>query len=100
MTESIKLAQGPATTAVLLQWYASSHGRITGWTDTGKTRTWQVMVEPVSSLTTTVFVADVNGDLQGIAQTGQPALKLTERLRRLGFDEPQWGGASVEFWDI
>ncbi|HLU79065.1 MAG TPA: helicase HerA-like domain-containing protein [Burkholderiaceae bacterium] len=100
MTEPIKLAQGPASTAVLLPRYANRHGCITGATGTGKTVTLQVMAEAFSRLGTPVFVSDVKGDLSGISQPGQPTLKLMERLQRLGIEEPQWGGAPVEFWDI
>src|SRR5690606_26593503 len=100
MTEPIKLAQGPASTAVLLPRYANRHGCITGATCTGKTVTLQVMAEAFSRLGTPVFVSDVKGDLSGISQPGQPTPKLMERLQRLGIEEPQWGGAPVEFWDI
>src|SRR5690606_10458559 len=83
MAAPIKLAQGPASTAVLLPRYANRHGCITGATGTGKTVTLQVMAEAFSRLGTPVFVSDVKGDLSGISQPGQPTLKLMERLQRL-----------------
>lgn len=100
MAEPIKLAQGPASTALLRPQYANRHGCITGATGTGKTVTLQVMAEAFSRSGTPVFVSDVKGDLSGISQAGQPSPKLTERLQRLGIEEPKWGGAPVEFWDI
>lgn len=100
MAEPIKLAQGPASTALLLPQYANRHGCITGATGTGKTVTLQVLAEAFSRRGTPVFLSDVKGDLSGISQAGQPSPKLMERLQRLGIDEPQWGGSPVEFWDI
>jgi DNA helicase HerA-like ATPase len=47
-----------------------------------------------------VFLADVKGDLSGIAQSGKLSEKLAARLEKLGLPEPVWGGSPVTFWDV
>src|SRR5215217_4719265 len=54
------------------------HGLIAGATGTGKTKTLQVMAEQRSAAGVPVFVADVKGDVSGLAapaETGGPAEK-------------------------
>jgi uncharacterized protein len=83
----------------LLSPMANRHGLITGATGTGKTVSLQVLAEHFSSIGVPVFLADVKGDLAGIAAAGARTPKLAERLQRLGFAEPQWRGVPVQFWD-
>jgi len=79
---------------------ANRHGLIAGATGTGKTVTLQVLAERFSSIGVPVFMADVKGDLSGIAAAGVSSSKLTERLQRLGLPEPVWGASPVIFWDV
>jgi Bacterial protein of unknown function (DUF853) len=51
---------------------ANRHGLIAGATGTGKTVTLQGLVEGFSSAGVPVFVADVKGDLGGLAMAGSP----------------------------
>ena len=83
----------------LLSPMANRHGLITGATGTGKTVSLQVLAEHFSSIGVPVFLADVKGDLAGIAAAGARTPKLAERLQRLGFAEPQWRGVPAQFWD-
>ncbi|MEZ5320433.1 MAG: helicase HerA-like domain-containing protein [Vicinamibacterales bacterium] len=84
----------------LLPGLANRHGLVTGATGTGKTVTLQVIAERFSRIGVPTFMADVKGDLSGIAVPGRPSPKLTERLTRLGFDEPEWGAPPAVFWDV
>ena len=78
------------------------HGLITGATGTGKTVTLQTLAETFSALGVPVFLADVKGDLSGLAKAGLPEGKLAARidaldLRRQGH-VPQ--AFPVTFWDV
>jgi len=79
---------------------ANRHGLITGATGTGKTVTLQVLAEGFSQIGVPVFLADVKGDLSGLAVAGTRSEKLAARLERLGLTEPEWGASPVVFWDV
>jgi DNA helicase HerA-like ATPase len=83
----------------ILPTMANRHGLVTGATGTGKTVTLQVLAERFSSIGVPVFVADVKGDLAGMAAAGSLTPKLGDRLKRLGLPEPQFRGLPVQFWD-
>jgi DNA double-strand break repair helicase HerA and related ATPase len=85
---------------LLLPALANRHGLITGATGTGKTVTLQVLAERFSRIGVPTFMADVKGDLAGIAVPGRMSPKLGERLARLGFDEPEWSAPPAVFWDV
>ena len=84
----------------LLPRMANRHGLITGATGTGKTVTLQVLAEQFSSIGVPVFMADVKGDLTGLAAAGQASEKLSARLERLGLPEPDFRAAPVTLWDV
>ena len=79
---------------------ANRHGLITGATGTGKTVTLQMLTDRLSALGVPVFLADVKGDLAGLAESGQATPKLQERLARTGIAAPQWSANPVVFWDL
>src|SRR4030095_16608394 len=79
---------------------ANRHGLITGATGTGKTVTLQMLADSFSQMCVPVFLADVKGDLSGLAAAGSPSPKLRERLKSTGISEPAWGAAPVVFWDV
>ena len=79
---------------------ANRHGLITGATGTGKTVTLQVLAEHFSQLGVPVFLADVKGDLSGLAAAGAASPKLRERLATTGLAEPAWAATPVVFWDV
>jgi DNA double-strand break repair helicase HerA and related ATPase len=76
------------------------HGLITGATGTGKTVSLQVLADHFSQLGVPVFLADVKGDLSGVAGKGAMSPKLKERLAATGLSEPAWSANPVAFWDV
>jgi len=79
---------------------ANRHGLIAGATGTGKTVTLRVLAEQFSSLGVPVFMADVKGDLSGIARAGGDHQKVAERVKSLGLEDFQYQGYPVVFWDV
>ncbi|MFQ6483485.1 helicase HerA-like domain-containing protein [Brachybacterium epidermidis] len=75
------------------------HGLIAGATGTGKTRTLQVIAEQAAHAGAAVFVADMKGDLSGIAVPGAASDKLTARAAARG---QEWisRAAPVEFYSL
>jgi uncharacterized protein len=84
----------------LLPALANRHGLITGATGTGKTVTMQVIAESFSKIGVPTFMADVKGDVSGVAVAGTLSPKLKERLSALGLETPLWEGCPVTFWDV
>src|SRR6266487_1813559 len=76
---------------------ANRHGLITGATGTGKTVTLQVLADNFSRLGVPVFLADVKGDLTGLAAAGSLTPKLRERLKATKISEPVWQANPVVF---
>lgn len=95
--------EGYATRQHLLLGYANRHGLVAGATGTGKTVTLQILAEEFSSAGVPVFMADVKGDLSGIAAAGSAGHKLHEpfaaRARTIGFDLV-YQQFPVTFWDV
>jgi DNA helicase HerA-like ATPase len=60
------------------------HGLVAGATGTGKTKTLQMVTEQLSAAGVPVFVADVKGDLSGIAVPGDTAGVGAKRATELG----------------
>ena len=61
------------------------HGLIAGATGTGKTKTLQLMAEQLSAQGVPVFLADVKGDVGGVAMAGQTNAKVEERAKATGY---------------
>src|ERR1700709_2428118 len=76
------------------------HGLITGATGTGKTVSLQMLTDHFSQLGVPVFLADVRGDLSGVAAPGSLTPKLKDRLASTGIAEPAWAANPVVFWDV
>src|SRR4051812_37020797 len=76
------------------------HGLIAGATGTGKTKTLQLLAGELSKAGVPVFVADIKGDVTGIAQPGDGTNpKVVERAESLGWSfEP--AGHPVEFLSL
>jgi DNA helicase HerA-like ATPase len=100
MADSLTIAQSGDKPIALLPALANRHGCITGATGTGKTITLQVLAERFSAIGVPVFMADVKGDLTGIAKAGTLTPKLKERLAHLGMPEPAWKACPVTLWDV
>ncbi len=83
---------------------ANRHGLIAGATGTGKTVTLQGIVEGFSAAGVPTFVADVKGDLAGLAMAGSPTGKLHEifagRAAEIGYTDWQYRDCPVQLWDL
>jgi uncharacterized protein len=75
---------------------ANRHGLVAGATGTGKTKTLQLLTEQLSAYGIPVFVADMKGDLSGLAMPGEATPRVTGRASDIGWD---WApkGVPVEF---
>ena len=85
---------------VLLPRMANRHGLIAGATGTGKTVTLRVIAEGFSRIGVPVFMADVKGDLSGLARAGAANPKISERLAKLAIEGFQFAAYPVAFWDL
>lgn len=83
---------------------ANRHGLIAGATGTGKTVTVQGIIEGFSAAGVPCFVADVKGDLSGLAMPGSPQGKthatFAERAAAIGDAEWAYADTPVQFWDL
>jgi hypothetical protein len=68
------------------------HGLVAGATGTGKTRTLQLLTEQLSASGVPVFVADIKGDLSGLAVPGQADDRVSGRANDVGWS---WAAAGV-----
>ena len=100
MPNPLLIAKNQTHDLLLLPQLVNRHGSITGATGTGKTVTLQVIAESLSKIGVPVFMADVKGDLSGLAKAGAATPKITERLALLGLEAPQWAGCPTTFWDV
>jgi DNA helicase HerA-like ATPase len=83
---------------------ANRHGLIAGATGTGKTVTLQGIVEGLSAAGVPTFVADVKGDLAGLAMPGAATAKPHEafaaRASEIGYAGWVYEACPVQFWDL
>ncbi|MBX3563184.1 MAG: DUF853 family protein [Sphingomonas sp.] len=83
---------------------ANRHGLIAGATGTGKTVTIQGMIEGLSAAGVPCFVADVKGDLSGLAMAGSPTGKMHDifaaRAAEIGQSDWAYADTPVQFWDL
>ena len=100
MIPPLCLARHEQTELALLPALANRHGLITGATGTGKTVTLQVLAERFSAIGVPVFMADVKGDLSGLAAVGSDSPKLRQRLQMLGVDDWTAKKFPATFWDV
>jgi len=84
----------------LLPRMANRHGLITGATGTGKTVTLKTIAQSMSDAGIPVFLADIKGDVSGVAVAGEATEKLTERLAKLGITNYDFHGCPTRFWDV
>ncbi|WP_020670955.1 helicase HerA-like domain-containing protein [Amycolatopsis nigrescens] len=75
------------------------HGLVAGATGTGKTKTLQLIAEQLSAAGVPVVLADVKGDLSGLAEPGAPGDKLAKRAEELG-DDWQPSAFPVQFLSL
>jgi len=88
------------TDVVLYPKLANRHGLISGATGTGKTISLQVLAERLSDIGVPVFLADVKGDLSGMAKVGADNPKVAQRVKELGLGDHRFCNYPVAFWDV
>src|SRR3954466_2447973 len=99
MPSPFPVAKNDKKELVLLPALANRHGLITGATGTGKSVTLQALAHRFSAMGVPVFLADVKGDLSGIAKPGGSNAKVTERLKALNANV-SFEGCPAVFWDL
>ena len=103
---AIFLGSGPngAQPQQLMLARANRHGLIAGATGTGKTVTLQGIIEGLSAAGVPTFVADVKGDLAGLAMPGSPAGKahsaFQARAAEIGLEGWRYQACPVQLWDL
>ena len=70
----------------MLPQMSNRHGLVAGATGTGKTVTLRVMAEHFSELGVPVFMADVKGDLAGMADAASDP-KMMDRAKKMGLTD-------------
>ena len=86
--------------ACLLPRMANRHGLIAGATGTGKTVSLKVLAEGFSDMGVPVFLADVKGDLSGMARPGEHSDAMAERLAQCGVPSFRYQAYPTVFWDV
>ncbi len=100
MSTPLVIAMSQGKEICLLSNMANRHGLITGATGTGKTVTLQKMAESFASIGVPVFLADIKGDLSGIAAAGVASEKLLKRLAGIGITDFHPRANTAVFWDV
>ena len=95
----IYLGQGDVPVHLLAR-YGNRHGLIAGATGTGKSVSLMVMAEGFSRLGVPVFLADVKGDIAGMAVAGAMSERLQQRVTTLGLTDFRNEANPVVFWDL
>jgi DNA helicase HerA-like ATPase len=83
---------------------ANRHGLIAGATGTGKTVTLQGIIEGMSDAGIPTFVADVKGDLAGLALPASADARtdapFRQRAADIAYSTWQYRGYPTQFWDL
>ncbi len=80
--------------------YGNRHGLVAGATGTGKTVTLMTLAEGFSRLGVPVFLADVKGDVAGLAVPGMDNPKLQARVDEIGIADYRTEACPTIFWDL
>jgi len=84
----------------LLSKYGNRHGLVAGATGTGKTVSLMILAEGFSRLGVPVFMADVKGDVAGLAMAGTSNEKIQQRVSQIGIKDYANEANPVVLWDI
>ncbi len=76
------------------------HGLVAGATGTGKTVTLMTISEGFSRMGVPVFLADVKGDVAGLAVPGAMNDKIQARVKDIGIADYVNEASPVVFWDL
>lgn len=97
--DRIWIGQGDEACNLLLS-QANRHGLIAGASGTGKTVTLKVLAEGFSKAGVPVFMADVKGDVTGVAQAGDDTENIAKRVEKFGIKNWKLEGCPTRFWDM
>lgn len=97
--DRIWVGQGDEPCNLLLN-QANRHGLIAGASGTGKTVTLKVLAEGFSKAGVPVFMADVKGDVTGMAQAGDDTENIAKRVEKFGIENWKLEGCPTRFWDM
>jgi uncharacterized protein len=95
----ILIGKGDLTVQLLAK-YGNRHGLIAGATGTGKSVSLMVLAEGFSRLGVPVFMADVKGDVSGLAMAGTTNEKITSRVQQIGVEGYVNEASPTVFWDL
>jgi len=84
----------------LLGKYGNRHGLVAGATGTGKSVSLMVLAEGFSRMGVPVFMADVKGDIAGLAVAGTMNDKIAVRVAQIGIADYANEASPVAFWDL
>jgi len=84
----------------LLPRYGNRHGLVAGATGTGKTVTLMMLAESFSRAGVPVFMADMKGDVAGLAVPGTMSEGLQKRAGLMGIDDFTVEGSPAILWDV
>jgi DNA double-strand break repair helicase HerA and related ATPase len=84
----------------LLPKYGNRHGLVAGATGTGKTVSLMTIAEGFSRVGVPVFMADVKGDVAGLAMPGTGDEKIRQRVAQIGLQGYAPEANPVVFWDL
>ncbi|MET0808484.1 MAG: helicase HerA-like domain-containing protein [Pseudoxanthomonas sp.] len=84
----------------LLPRFGNRHGLVAGATGTGKTVTLMTLAEGFSRMGVPVFMADVKGDVSGLAVAGDGNDKVVQRASEIGVAGYAPAASPVIFWDL
>ncbi len=84
----------------LLGKYGNRHGLIAGATGTGKSVSLMVLAEGFSRMGVPVFMADVKGDIAGMAMAGTMNDRIASRVQQIGIEGYTNEANPVVFWDL
>ena len=100
--EKILIGSNENTDVFLLPKLANRHGLIAGATGTGKTITLKTLAESFSDMGVPVFLADMKGDISGLAKVGSETDKIKANVDKYGLASKgfKYQAYPVEFWDL
>jgi DNA helicase HerA-like ATPase len=84
----------------LLGKYGNRHGMVAGATGTGKSVSLMVVAEGFSRMGVPVVMADVKGDISGMALAGTMNDKIAARVQQIGIQGYANEANPVVFWDL
>ncbi len=84
----------------LLPRLGNRHGLVAGATGTGKTVTLMTLAEGFSRIGVPVFLADVKGDVAGLALPGAGTEALAQRAAEIGVRDYAPSASPAIFWDL